>query len=174
MTNTQKLLLVLAAITLLLTIFGLDEAEDELLPTAYDSRTPSDLKKTNNSREIAKIVDLSLTKKQLVPLVGDLFAVEKPKFVHKPNVLKMPAIAQKNIAIVETLPFKYLGRMQGPGENSVLAEYGDDIILLKEGDLIASQYQVKSIDQKKEMVNVTFINMKTNQIQMMQVRVGQP
>lgn len=174
MTNTQKLLLVLAVITISLTFFGVDEAEDELLLEVHDSRTPSDSKLTNHSREIAKIVDFSLTKKKLVPLVDDLFTVEKPKFIPKPNVLKMPTIGQKNIPIVESLPFKYLGRVQGPGENTVLAEYGDDILLLKEGDLIGNQYQVKSIDQKKEMVNVTFINTKTNQIQMMQVRVGPP
>lgn len=173
MKNTQKIILGLAAFTLWLTFFGVADSESDLLPTSIDVRTTRNNLDANNKQANEQFVDLTLSKRVLVPLVEDLFEVKKPKFVPKPKVIINPEVVQKMLPMVMPLPFKYFGRMQASGDNSVLVEYGNDIILLKEGDLVANQYQVNAIEQTKEMVNVTFLNTITNQIQNMQVRVGQ-
>jgi len=175
MTNTQKIILGLAAFTVWLTFFAVDDSESDLLPTSNDVRTTRNNLDANNKQANEQLVDLILSKRVLVPLVEDLFEVEKPKFVPKPKVIINPEVVQKMLPMVMPLPlpFKYLGRMQASGDNLVLVEYRNDVILLKEGDLVANQYQVNAIEQTKEMVNVTFLNTITNQIQNMQVRVGQ-
>lgn len=166
MTNTRKFLLVLCLVTLWLMIHDFDDHKN------FSTVMPTKVMPLNENGGFAvrdsSDVDLTLLKRQLTPLTSNLFTIPISKKKPRIKAREASSLAPS----LPPLPFKYLGLWQ-EDELGVMVDYQDKVLVIKKGNIIDNQYRVVSITQTKEVVNIEFLVISLNQIQHMQVGIGQ-
>lgn len=118
--------------------------------------------------------DLTLVDRPLVPLAGDLFAAPKriePKAVKR---IYRKQAAQNKLVAVPPLPFRYMGRWQDKEAQAVMLDYRGEVLVVKQGDIVANEYKVEAIDESAGRLQIRFLIMSLNKTQTLQARVGQP
>ena len=112
-------------------------------------------------------IQLVLPARKLVPLQSDLFA---PPYIAPPPARQAYSQAlAKPKPIAPPLPFKYVGRWQDVDKSAVMIDYQGEIIPIKQGDVVAGQYQVVAINDTPLGLQIQFRLTSLNQIQTMQV-----
>ena len=112
-------------------------------------------------------IQLVLPTRKLVPLQSDLFA--QPYIAPPPARQAHSQVLAKPKPIVPPLPFKYVGRWQDTDKSAVMIDYQGEIIPIKQGDVVAGDYQVVAISDTPFGLQIQFRLISLNQIQTMQV-----
>ncbi len=144
-----------------------DETRVEMvLPTRVLSEGPSHTESTEGH------ASLMLPDRVLTPLTADLFARQyvKPK-VYKKRVYRKPPPRKKTIP---PLPFKYVGRWQDKDNQAIMLDHRGEMLVVKQGDVVANRYKVESIDESAGRIQIQFLEMSLNKTQTLQARVGKP
>ncbi len=161
LTKSQWVLAAASLVTLVLTWQASKKEGD------VDASLPTRVLSTNQQSVSSPIVQLSLPARALVPLKSDLFA---QPYVAPPPARRAPTLtAFKPVA--PPLPFKYVGRWQDADKSAVMIDYQGEIIPIKQGDVVAGQYKVLSINDSLDGLQIQFLMIPLNQTQTMQVEV---
>ena len=120
------------------------------------------------------LIDLDLSRLNRGPNVGieeELFAIRGPKVpppaIATQAVVQPPPPPAKPVA--PPLPFKYLGLMADGGQLIVFVARGDELLSLKQGDVVANQYRVDAATE----ASVTFVYLPLNERQVLAFGSGQ-
>ena len=161
LSKSQWVLIVASLVTLLLT-WQASKKEGDVAASL-----PTRVLSTNQQYVTSPIVQLSLPVRKLVPLQSDLFA--QPYIARPPARQAHSQVLVNFKPIAPPLPFKYVGRWQDKEKSAVMIDYQGEIILIKQGDIVAEQYQVVAINDTPSGLQIQFKLISLNQIQTMQV-----
>lgn len=169
LTQSQVILSIASVVTLALTwqTFQENQSTETVLPTRVVSQA-----QVIQSPSIDPEIDLVLANRPLVPSTGDLFA--KPKRAKAKVVKRTYRKAVPQEVAVPPLPFSYIGRWQDKDKRVIMLDHRGEILMVQEGDVIANQYKVESIDETAGHIQINFLMMSLNKTQSLQARVGQP
>ena len=167
LSRTQWLLVLASFVTLLLTwkVSRQERGMETSLPTRVLAAG-----NTNTANIDQASAPLTLPKRALTPLKSDLFA-PPVIVVAKPQRQQMQVIATPK-PVAPPLPFKYVGRWQDQEKSAVMIDYRGEIIPIKQGDTVAGQYKVLSINTSPVGLQIQFLMIPFNQIQTMQAGVA--
>lgn len=127
-----------------------------VIGTEHERSSGAELRPGHQASVKAPLIDLDLSRlnREIAAESEDeLFPVRAPQApppVPVQAVIQVPPAPPKPAA--PPLPFKYLGLMVDGGKLTVFVARGDDLLSLKQGDVIANQYRV---DEASE-ASVTF------------------
>jgi len=100
---------------------------------------------------------LSILPRQKLAMKADLFdfpvKTSNEKAVRKQ---KKPTHVKPVEQVVQPLPFTYLGKWQEGTTVTVLIEYQNQVMAIKQGDVLIEQYKVLAIEDLAESIVVTF------------------
>lgn len=100
---------------------------------------------------------LNILPRQKLAMRADLFDLPIKqlikKTVRKPN---KPVIKKQAQQVAVPLPFTYLGKWQQGDVVTVLIEYQNQVMPIKQGDVLIEQYKVLAIEEAAESIVVTF------------------
>jgi hypothetical protein len=110
-------------------------------------------------------LDLSLLNRATPPEAhDDLFPVRAPKSPPPPiptqAVIQVPAPPPRPVA--PPLPFRYLGLMADRGQLIVFVARGDELMSLRQGDVVSNQYRVE--DASEAAVTFNYLPLNERQI----------
>ena len=167
LSRTQWLLVLASLVTLLLT--WQTSRQERATATSLPTRVLA--AGSTNMANIEQLpAQLILPKRDLIALQSDLFA-PPVIIVAKPQLEQaLVQVAPKPVA--PPLPFKYVGRWQDQEKSAVMIDYRGDIIPIKQGDVVAGQYKVVSINDSPGGLKIQFLMISFNQIQTMQAGVA--
>jgi len=174
LSRTQILLIVASMVTLGLTwqTYQEDQSAGTVLPTRVLA-TPENKAQAALAVSAAQDDTLVLLDRALVPLTGDLFA--KPYVKPKPKpVFKRVVRRAAPKPVIAPLPFKYIGRWQDKDKQAVMLDYRGEMLVAKQGDIVAGRYKLEAISESAGRMQLTFLEMTSNKRQTMRARVGQP
>ncbi|HSC05409.1 MAG TPA: hypothetical protein VLD59_01130 [Steroidobacteraceae bacterium] len=114
------------------------------------------------------LIDLDLARlnrQSAVESDDGLFLVRAPQVPPPPAipaqaVIQVPPVPPKPVA--PPLPFKYLGLMVDRGQLIVFVGRGDDLLSLRQGDVIANQYRVDEAGETS--ITFTFLPLDERQV----------
>ena len=161
LTKSQWILVAASLVTLVLTWQASKKESD------VTASLPTRVLSAKQQNVASPIVQLSLPARALVPLKNDLFA---QPYVAPPPARRAPMQAVFK-PVAPPLPFKYVGRWQDTDKSAVMIDYQGEIIPIKQGDVVAGQYKVVSINDSPSGLQIQFLMIPLNQTQTMQVEV---
>ncbi len=173
LSRSQVLLGLACIVTLFLTwqTYQADVDDGTVLPTRVLSEV-----RDNAAPESNMHIDSALPDRVTVPFTADLFAKQyvkpKPKQSFKKRRSKP---APRNVAPPPPpLPFKYVGLWKDKSQQAVMLDYRGELLVVKQGDVVANRYKVEAIDESAGRIQIKFLLMSLDKIQTLQARVGQP
>jgi hypothetical protein len=136
-----------------------DAAPEIALPTRVASGTLS------TATQVPPVT-LALKQRLLVEMRANLFAGPARSVV-------VPRQAPRKIAALPAaapaLPFKYLGRWQAGGAQTVSLDYRGEVLTVQAGDVIAGQYKLVTINEGPAGLQIQFLYTPLNQTQVMHI-----
>lgn len=136
-----------------------DVAPEIALPTRVASGTLS-------TAPQAPLMALALKQRPLVEMQSDLFAAPtKPMKAQRQASRKIAALP----AAAPALPFKYLGRWQAGGAQTVSLDYRGEVLTVQAGDAIDGQYKLVAINEGPAGLQIQFLYTPLNQTQVMHI-----
>lgn len=136
--------------------------------TERDSNNTAEARSGQQASVKALLIDLDLSRlnRQSAGESDDgLFPARAPQAPPPPipaqAVIQVPPVPPKPVA--PPLPFKYLGLMVDGGKLTVFVARGDELLNLKQGDVVANQYRVDDANE----ASVTFIYLPLNERQVL-------
>jgi len=172
--SRSQLILALASIVTL--VLTWQAYQSDVSGTVMPTRVLSEKRDSRMSQQPAIASKLAVVERPLVPLAGDLFAKtyvkSKPKPVFKRVARSVP---KRNVTPpIPPLPFKYIGRWSDKDKQAILLDYRGEVLMVKQGDVLAGQYRVEAIEETASHIRVKFLLMHLEKTQILQARVGQP
>lgn len=133
---------------------------------AIDPRPKDELQTNTTNNQNAKRI--AIDRENLINRQAkNLFPVRNPGGMQSAN--QPPPIAIDSATSPE-IPFEYIGQQKSGKQTQVFIKYQDQVLIIKEGDIINSAYRVKKI--KEDMIELVYLP--TNQITVMNIRGEQP
>lgn len=162
-TKSQITLILASIVTAWLTWHTYEASE----PTAIvlPTRVASSDRIAQSDKAELKQISSTLAERPKIALSGDLFPPRKTE-PEKTTHMHTPQLPRQ---VAPPLPFKYLGRWQDNDKRILMIDYQGEVIAIKEGDVVANQYQVMAINESANKIQIQFLMIPFKQIQIMQV-----
>jgi hypothetical protein len=148
-------------------VVGTERETGGALDPAASAATRAESRPVQQALAKGLLIDLDLARLNRAPTIeleNELFAIRVPKAAPLPIptqavVQTPPPPPAKPVA--PPVPFKYLGQMVDRGQLTVFVARGDELLSLKQGDVVASQYRVDAATE----ASVTFVYLPLNERQ---------
>lgn len=151
--NRLQLLLVLCASCIAWIVWDSQQSstDDALNNEVIQPSSPQQSVATEEDQQ------LILVPRKKRQLVANLFEVEANKAAKKiPHKNKRPNSKSEPEMAITPLPFVYLGKWQEGDAVTVLVEYQNQVMPIKQGDVLIEQYKVLAIEEAAQATVVTF------------------
>lgn len=141
------------------------EGEQSAIDLAARQGTAGENRPARQAAAKGPLIDLDLSRLNRGPSVEieeELFAIRVPK-IPPPPISTQAVVQPPAKPVAPPLPFKYLGLMADGGQLIVFVARGDELLSLKQGDVVANQYRVDAATE----ASVTFVYLPLNERQVL-------